>query len=867
MNYTFASNTSLTKGTVEMKKKGCCMLLAAVLLLSGCSGGKEDAAQDGFSGYIPMNTAENDVTAVSRRQMADNGALLLEVNEDTGDVFVTEKATGYVWDTLGAIQQEGAGKALSFSYTDSSGARMEMNSLTDSVSKGQYRITPLDEGFSIEYSFGEVSGEIIYPEYIEASRYEQFAARMEPMQKAIVTAQYIHLNAQLYSEEIYAGFLETYPKAAGRDVYALRTKELTADAQQALSQAFSGAGYTKEELQKDNQAFGTGTQAGSAESLQYHITMNVTLDGGDLVVTVPEGGVHASIASSPVETLQVLQYFASPKPGDEGYFFIPDGSGSIMEFYNGSLLALQTLNVPLYGLNYALTQTEQIYDTPTAVFPVFGVKNGSHGYLAVIEEGDAVAGINVRTGTDTLSAGIWPEFRLADTQQVYEKSLQNNSGQASSGYTMQQPTPYQGEIRVRYHFLGSGEADYSGMARYYQSRLFAGETPEVSGDYPLYTELVAGVDYAVTRMGFTTRETASLTTFRQAGDIALELQGMGVQRQNVILSGFFKSGWKGGYFDKLEISKKSGGRQDFQQLGERLAQNHIGFYPELDPQYVYASAAGSVKKERVARTLVQQLAQKYRYQYSTYQIDREREAAYAYTPAAAALNLQKGFARMQELQQGGLSLRYLAKDLTADYKKGSVTDRQAALHMLTDACSEGVENGFSLLSRGGNAPFLKSLRHVLELPLYSSGSNLCSESVPFTAMVLSGYRDYAYRPVNLSGMEKAQLLKLMESNAGMYCLLSGTQDENLKDSDYHDWYHIYYGDQKESLAEAYQTLSGAMDGLYGQRIVRHERLARNVYKTTYENGRTMTVNYNLYPVTADGAEIAAEGYLAGGDGK
>ena len=844
-----------------MKKKVCCILLAATLLLSGCSGGKETASQDVFSDYIPLDTAQNDITSTQRQQMADNGTLLLEVNPDTGDIFVTEKATGYVWDTLGAIDQEGSGKALSFSYTDASGSRMEMNSLADCVSKGQYRITPEENGFSIAYSFGEVSGEIIYPEYIEAARYEAFAAKMEPMQKAIATAQYIHLNEELYSEDIYAGFLETYPKAAGKDVYALRTRALTADAQQTLTEAFSSAGYTLDDLARDNQAFGIDTQVGTAENLQYHITMKVALDGGDLVVSVPEGGVHASNSSSPVESLQFLQYFASPKPEDDGYFFIPDGSGSIMDFYNGGLLALQTLNVPLYGQNYALTETEKIYDSPSAVLPVFGVKNGQHGYLAVIEAGDAVAGVNARTGTDTLSAGVWPEFRLSDTQQVYEKSLQNNSGQASSGYTMHQPSPYQGEIRVRYHFLNGEEADYSGMARYYREYLFAGQPARVDGDYPLYTELVSSVDYKVTRMGFTGRETAVLTTFEQAGDIALELQQAGVKRQNVILSGFLKNGWKGGYFDKLTLSPKAGGEEGFEALKNRLSEQGIGFFPELDPQYLYPSAAGSLKKDLVSRNLVQQLAQKYRYQYSTYQIDREKETAYAYTPETVAKNIQRSFAKMEALGAGGLSLRYVAADINADYRKGQVTDRQAALSLMTQACAQGKEKGVSLLSRGGNAPFLKEVNHILELPLYSSGSNLCSYPVPFAAMVLSGYRDYAYRPVNLSEMEPSSLLKLMESGAGMYCLLAAEQDVHLKDSDYHDWYHIYYGDQKEALISAYQTLQSAMQGLYGQKIHRHDRLMPNVYQTTYENGKAVIVNYNLYPVTVDGVEIEAEGWV------
>ena len=49
-------------------------------------------------------------------------------------------------------------------------------------------------------------------------------------------------------------------------------------------------------------------------------------------------------------------------------------------------------------------------------------------------------------------------------------------------------------------------------------------------------------------------------------------------------------------------------------------------------------------------------------------------------------------------------------------------------------------------------------------------------------------------------------------------------------------------------------------------MVNHERLAPNVYRTTYENGKQVIVNYNTvdYLVEELGVTVAARGYYVTG---
>lgn len=50
-------------------------------------------------------------------------------------------------------------------------------------------------------------------------------------------------------------------------------------------------------------------------------------------------------------------------------------------------------------------------------------------------------------------------------------------------------------------------------------------------------------------------------------------------------------------------------------------------------------------------------------------------------------------------------------------------------------------------------------------------------------------------------------------------------------------------------------------------MTRHEKLADGVYRTTYGDSRSVTVNYNDTTVTADGAAIEPKGYRIGGIGR
>lgn len=841
-----------------MKKQICCGLAVLSVLTAGCGSGGQTAVIE-QKNYIEYGTASGQEAGML--EAAQNDDLVLRIDRSTTDIELEQKSTGYIWSSRGGNPADSDGKILSFTYLDSSGAVATMDAAADSVAKGQYQIETISGGVRVTYSFGDIVKDLIYPSYISAKRFSEFTEKMTSRAAATVTPLYQHLAPGIYGDDIYADLLKNYPNAKGKDVYVLRNSDMLLNAKKELAAAFSDAGYTADDLKKDNEEFGVSGGIASSQSFRFNLSVEYVLEGCELIVRLPADSMYWSEQSGGIECLSLLPWFGAPSPESNGYFVLPDGSGAVMEFYNGSEHAGQVMYCEVYGENLSVTKEERIYDLEQTIFPVYGVKADNSGFLAVIEQGDAIARINAVSGTDTLSARAWADFNILDTQVVYAKSLAGAGDVAKNSYTKEQAEPYSGEIRLRYHFLSDADADYSGMARWYRSYLFP-ERKTVAKTVPFYLEAVCAVDYTKKQGGFSKQVVSTLTTFEEAGEMLDSLKEAGVSRQKLILSGWQKNGWRDAYANKAAVSDAAGGVKGLQELAKQCRENGVEFFPESDVQLVYCSAlSGGIKKSLTSRTLVQQLTRQFDYSLNDFQ--KGAAVAYGMNSKYTADSISYVTNQLKGLGISSVALRYAAHYVIPDYKDGSVTDRQETVKLLSEAVSQAEESGMKLLSRTGNAPIAVLTDDIVELPLYSNGNYNCTYPIPFTAMVYSGNIEYASAAVNLSGDGKNDLLKIMEANAGVYYRLTARMDENLRSSDFHRFYSIGFEDHSQSAVTVYRTVAQALDGVYGQPIERHDRLLPNVYRTTFENGEFILTNYNDHAVTVCGIEIDANSYKRG----
>jgi hypothetical protein len=133
-------------------------------------------------------------------------------------------------------------------------------------------------------------------------------------------------------------------------------------------------------------------------------------------------------------------------------------------------------------------------------------------------------------------------------------------------------------------------------------------------------------------------------------------------------------------------------------------------------------------------------------------------------------------------------------------------------------------------------------------------------------MVVHGYADYVYTPINLSYDIENDVLRIIETGAGVYSTLLYDETFMLKESAYSQYYSSGFESQKKRVLELYQKISDALRPVYGNEMVKHYRLADDVYVTEYSNGNAMVVNYSDREYTNGNIRVSARGYkLVGGD--
>jgi len=217
----------------------------------------------------------------------------------------------------------------------------------------------------------------------------------------------------------------------------------------------------------------------------------------------------------------------------------------------------------------------------------------------------------------------------------------------------------------------------------------------------------------------------------------------------------------------------------------------------------------------------------------------------------------------------GISLRDLADELNGDYRKNNQIDRTKSEKISIKALDKIYQNGLDIMVKGGNAYAWRYATDITDLSLGNSGYKIEDEAVPFYQMVIRGLIEYTGTPYNLSTYTNYRyyVLKCLEYGSNVYFVWSFEPSHKVKDTDFDYLYSIYYKEWINLATQIYQQVNEVLKQVNGQRIISHQKIEDGVFKTVYENGIYVIVNYNRTPVTVEGVRVEAEDFYIGGDAK
>ncbi len=837
------------------------LLSAGVLLLGGC--GLSSAIVEGLNEdhYVYAGTTEADPTSRDFREVLSRDGLTLYVNDKTAEIALKDQA-GVMWysnpqerhtDPVASEENKSNMAAQArIIFSDSTGNTRSMNTYTDAVSRGQYRITVEGDTLTVRYTLGAVEEKKLVPIIVEKERFETLILNhVTAAQKKTLERYYMLVDLDNMQDQNYRRELEVkYPAAKKGPVWVLRNNPPAPNIEDKIHEVVVTTGYTREDLEADNAA---NQVADSGADMVFNLVIRYTIEDGRLIVTLPADELEMP-KEYLIERVALLEHFGAAVKGSDGYLLLPDGSGSLLYFDNGKD-TLAAYSVPVYGRDKALYIEENPYNADGVNLPVFGLKNGDAAFLAVIEQGEALANVGARSSGATTSYNtVYSEFR------VREKAVQSIGG-TDNVQNIYQQERYKGDLTVSYRFLSGSDADYVGMAKAYRATLFDGGTAPLQEKRPLYLEFIGAIDVTENVVGLPVGKTRALTTFEEAAAILNELQAAGVDPSAVVArySGMWNGGMRQGYADKLKVVSALGGAKGLSSLLETAGDMGTGLYPDIDLQYVYKNSLFDSYNTRrdTSRFLIRTTAAVYPYNAATFALDTDAKPRYLISPRLYESLFASFKSAYDAFGCTNLSLRSAGRDLAADYREGKVIDRQTALTYLNQSLASLSE--YSLLVENGNAYTLPLASHVVELPMDSCGYDACDESVPFLQLVVSGCLNYAGKPVNLAAGSRRSFLRAIETGAGLSYTVTAAGSDRVRETDYNRYFACGWSDVKDDLLQTLDEASAAA-ATAGIEMTGHVKLADGVYQTTFANGIRVVVNYTKQAYTGSGVHVDAENY-------
>lgn len=591
---------------------------------------------------------------------------------------------------------------------------------------------------------------------------------------------------------------------------------------------------------------------------QFGFTVNVSLEKDQLLVEVPEESIVEQKDGTYIGTISLFPMMGYSYLGEkEGYMLIPDGNGALV-YLNDKEGRFQTgFSQMIYGEDagfasqkvetYLWKKYDTVIDPNPVIAPVYGMIHTDDrlGYLAVVEEGDKRASIEVQpNGVMTSYNRCYAKFLLRD---VYVQPLnQSNSGTVQKA----EENRTKMDLKVRFILLSGEDADYSGMANAYR-------------DYLLQNALIVPTDVSYqSRVDFLGSErekfllgttAVPMTTVEQMEKIFGELREEGVSS---LLSVY--KGWQSGGLYNLPITKYKadasiGGTGKLTSLIKEAAEENYNIFLYNDTLQMNGSTNSTTfnaVKMINKRTLKEE---SYKQVYRLF---------YYVLPAKAETTLEKFLKSYTAKGVSNLAVAGSSDHLFSYSSKGSYYTRLDTADVYEEMLSYASDNA-NLILEQPSAYLWKYTKAFLDMPLTSSQYMYVDEEIPFLTMVLKGIMPVYSEYVNFEANKTEYFLKMVESGAYPSFYITYENSSDLIYTNSSDLYSTQYSTYKDSIVEYDTKLRELASKTGDSNIIKHEKLDSGVTKVTYSNDVVVYVNYSKTAKTVDGISIDAMSYEVG----
>jgi len=570
---------------------------------------------------------------------------------------------------------------------------------------------------------------------------------------------------------------------------------------------------------------------------QLAIPVEVTLEEDSVAVKVIDAGIREGALS--LLSLRVYPMFgAAHATGQEGFLFVPDGSGTTIPFRENHTNVSRIYQEPVYGVDDAFRLPGYEWSRLRVAMPVFGLRSGNRAFLSVVESGAEYADI-IASPSKVFSGYNW-----ATAQQNYRLpyTIVTNKKKQTFFQTYSKEERFGGDRTVRYLLLNKAETGYVGMAERYRSYLigrYGLEPIRRTNDKLPLTVALLGAEQVT---GLLNDRYVANTTTDEAKAIVRTLYDQGIDKITVQYMGWQKDGFSAaGNF--TAVDPRIGGNAGMKSFASWAHSLGIPVYLHVEYGRNLTGGDGFESKRQ-----------------------GQRDKGGATLNDLASLGfLDKIVDRHIEFYRSlgvdGLQVRTLGAKLNSDYNSAYPLSREQSRIEQERLFRTFKEAKLDVRGFSSNLYVLPYVSAIDRLENDYSYDTFSDSDIPFMQIALHGLIAYTSNYSNERQEFRRQMLRDLEYGAAPSYIFTHDNGDNLlfsneitlQSSDYVNWL--------QAAVEEYRVMNAALGDVQHEWIVNHRTLAPNVKETTYAGGKRIVVNYGEEPYTYGQSVVKPADYL------
>ncbi|MBP1996842.1 DUF5696 domain-containing protein [Paenibacillus eucommiae] len=583
------------------------------------------------------------------------------------------------------------------------------------------------------------------------------------------------------------------------------------------------------------------------------VSIEVTIDEDSVVTRIIDSSVKEG--SLNLVWMRLYPFFgAGHSEGQDGYLFIPDGSGALIRYQENKMNTNRLYNEKVYGPDQSFQVEDYSFSSAKRQIslPVFGLKSGDQGFIAVLEGGAESASILASP------SGVFSGYNWVTAQQNYRASYRQvtNAKKETSFLTYSKTNRFGDDRVVRYMLLPTSNPNYTDMAQRY--RLYLMDTYDLksrqvdkddesnTNKVPLTVTIVG----AELEKGMLTDNYLKQTTFSEAEEMVQRLANLGIDNMIVNYLGWQDDGYSA-YGGLFPVDKRLGGNEGMKRFVTFAHTLHIPVYLQADYSKNTTGNDGFSKKQHGLRDLGGSIMD-----------------PYVSLKWLKDKTIDRDIIAYKELGIDGLTLSGIGKKLDSDFNTKYGSTRAESLELQQEIFKKFRDADLKVRGYEANTYQLPYMDTIDHLPDDYSYDLFSDEAIPFTQIVLHGLVAYTSEYANERQQYQHDFLKDIEYGANPSFIYTYKDSADLKYAYDLNLYNAHFIDWESETLQQYLKYNEALGDVQHQFIVNHRSLASKVKETTYSGGKRIIVNYGTEAYRDGHIIVKPQDYLAipaGGD--